>query len=358
LDHLLERGEQVVPGALPMDTDFRELCKKAAEAINWGEPLAPNRGRGIACTLRPGGTSTNAAYAEVSINKRGQVLVRNNGTEVGQGVLTVLGQVAAEELGLPLSQVQVTHPDTRENPYYFGTSCSRTTVAMGAAVQRAAQDLKRELCRLAAAVYGGESLDWNVEGGQLVRGEKSFPLGSTVAALKGEASVAGRGSFYTPLSMESPWGGVNPYWEADVGAAEVEVDRETGGVRVVKYVSVADVGRAINPRTCTAQLVGGIIMGLGHTLHEEMVFGDNGKLLNGNAAQYRVPLVTDQPENLISLTVENEDGPGAFGSKGAGEATISPIGPAIGNAVRAATGADVRELPLTGERVLQALGEL
>jgi CO/xanthine dehydrogenase Mo-binding subunit len=358
LANLLERGEQVVPGALPLDTDFRELCRKAAEAIGWSTPSGPDRGRGIACTLRTGGTSTNATYAEVTINKREQVLIRSNATEVGQGTRTILSQVVAEELGLPMAQIDVTQPDTRDVPYYFGTSSSRTTVAMGAAVQRATRDLKGELCQLAAAVHGGGPDDWRVEGGRLWCDDRSFALGATIGAIKGEATLVGRGSFYTRLNHESPWGGVNPYWEVDVGAAEVEVDRETGDVRLCKYVSVSDVGCALNPQLCKAQLQGGIVMGLGHTFHEELLFGENAELLNGDAAQYRLPLAVDQPDELISLMVEQGDGPGPFGAKGAGEATISAVGPAIGNAVRAATGANVRELPLTNERILRALGAL
>jgi CO/xanthine dehydrogenase Mo-binding subunit len=158
------------------------------------------------------------------------------------------------------------------------------------------------------------------------------------------------------MNAESPWGGVNPYWETDVGAAEVEVDRQTGEIRVCNYVSVADVGRAINPRNCHTQLTGGVIMGLGHTFHEELVFDERAQLLNAHASLYRVPLATDQPDSLCSYMVEHGDGPGPFGAKGAGEASISPVAPAIGNAARAATGADLRELPLTGERVLRALG--
>jgi CO/xanthine dehydrogenase Mo-binding subunit len=254
--------------------------------------------------------------------------------------------------------IEVSHPDTHDNPYYFGTSSSRTTVAMGRAVQRAAQDLKHELAQLAAVVHGGEPGDWRVEQGQLVGGDRGVQLGATVGALKGEATIVGRGSFYTPMNAESPWGGVNPYWETDVGAAEVEVDRQTGEIRVCKYVSVADVGRAINPRACDAQLTGGIIMGLGHTFHEELVFDEAAQLLNAHASLYRVPLAADEPDEVLSLMVEHSDGPGPYGSKGAGEASISPVSPAIANAARAATGADLRELPLTGERVLRALGAL
>jgi len=139
-----------------------------------------------------------------------------------------------------------------------------------------------------------------------------------------------------------------------VGAAEVSIDDETGAVRVERYVSVADVGRAINPLTLEGQDEGGVVQGLGHTLLEEMLYAD-GHLLNGTLLVYRVPRADDTPAELECRFVENADGSGPFGSKGAGEGSLIPVSPAVANALARLTGVRLLELPLTPERVWRAL---
>jgi CO/xanthine dehydrogenase Mo-binding subunit len=138
-----------------------------------------------------------------------------------------------------------------------------------------------------------------------------------------------------------------------VGAAEVSVDEETGAVQVERYVSVADVGRAVNPLLLEAQDEGGAVQGLGHTLFEEMVYQD-GHLLNGTPLLYRVPRAEDVPA-LECRFVENADGSGPFGAKGAGEGSLIPVSPAVANALARLTGIRLRDLPLTPERVWRAL---
>jgi CO/xanthine dehydrogenase Mo-binding subunit len=139
-----------------------------------------------------------------------------------------------------------------------------------------------------------------------------------------------------------------------VGAAEVSVDEETGAVSVESYVSVADVGRAINPLLCEAQDEGAVLQGLGHTLLEEMVY-EGGQLLNPNLVDYRVPRAGDVPPRLECRFVENADGPGPFGAKGAGEGSLIPVSPAVANALTRLLGVRLRELPLMPERVWRAL---
>ena len=139
-----------------------------------------------------------------------------------------------------------------------------------------------------------------------------------------------------------------------MAGVDLAVDRETGEIRINKLVSVADVGRAINPRQCEAQDEGAAIQGLGHTIFESLQY-DNGQPLNPNLVDYRVPSITDLPEVFDSELVENRDGPGPYGAKGMGESGIVSVAPAIGNAVARATGVRIRELPLTPERVWRAL---
>ncbi|MGH8697365.1 MAG: molybdopterin cofactor-binding domain-containing protein, partial [Burkholderiales bacterium] len=145
------------------------------------------------------------------------------------------------------------------------------------------------------------------------------------------------------------------FWEIGMGGVEVEVDPDTGHVRLHSYTALADVGRAINPQLCEAQDVGAVMMGLGHTLFEEMVYSESGSLLNPTILEYRVPLVTDVPDAMETVLVENGDGVGPFGAKGMGEGGGIPVAPAVANAIARATGVRIRDLPLTPERVWRAL---
>jgi CO/xanthine dehydrogenase Mo-binding subunit len=150
--------------------------------------------------------------------------------------------------------------------------------------------------------------------------------------------------------------GPNPaFWEIGMGGVEVDVDAETGQVRLRSYTCLADVGKAINPRLCEAQDVGAVMMGLGHTLFEEMVYSEEGALLNSSAVEYRVPLSTDVPARMHTVLVENGDGTGPYGAKGMGEGGGIPVAPAVANAIARATGVRIRDLPLTPERVWRAL---
>src|SRR5262249_18171469 len=168
----------------------------------------------------------------------------------------------------------------------------------------------------------------------------------------GGGELIGRG-VVAPGRTRAPLGGSTPFWEMAVGAAEVHVDEETGAVVVDEYVSVADVGRCINPQQCEGQDEGAVMQGLGHTLLEEMAYR-GGQLINANLADYRVPRAQDLPARLRCLFVENADGAGPFGAKGAGEGSLIPVSPAIANALARLTGVRLRDLPLTPDRACRA----
>jgi CO/xanthine dehydrogenase Mo-binding subunit len=144
------------------------------------------------------------------------------------------------------------------------------------------------------------------------------------------------------------------FWETGMGGAEIKVDFDTGEIHVEKYVTVADVGTAINPQQAEGQDEGAAIQGLGHTLFESLVY-EQGQPLNANLVDYRVPRFTDLPRQFDSALIENHDGPGPYGAKGMGESGIVSVAPAVGNAIARATGVRIRELPLTPERVWRAL---
>ena len=162
----------------------------------------------------------------------------------------------------------------------------------------------------------------------------------------------GRG--YVTPQAQGRLSGLPVFWEMSVFAAEVEVDERVGAIRVLRLVSVADVGKAINPKQVEGQDEGAAMQGIGHTLFEEQIYED-GQLLNANLIDYRVPTFGELPKDFETILIENEDGPGPFGAKGAGEGGIVAVAAAIGNAVFQATGVRVKDLPLTPERVWRAL---
>jgi CO/xanthine dehydrogenase Mo-binding subunit len=148
-----------------------------------------------------------------------------------------------------------------------------------------------------------------------------------------------------------------PYWGVSTGAAEVEIDTETGELRLLKYATACDVGKAIDPIACRAQIEGAALFGLGNTLYEELVYQDQ-QIMNGDPFQYRLPLLRDLPQQFTTIMIENEDGPGPGGAKGVGNTPVSPVAPAIGNAIYEALGVRIKDLPITPEKILRALGRI
>jgi CO/xanthine dehydrogenase Mo-binding subunit len=368
LKNCYRRGDQVAEGTSAFDSDMDDLLHRAVEAIGWdGKSYrvdgAPEqrahakrvRGRGIATGFRHGYSGTSDTWVTVTANSQGIVKVLHSGIEIGQGLYTVLTRIVAQNLDIPESQIQISHPDTTL-PFFHGVGSSRCTVSLGNATKGACDDLKRELMEVAARVKGGHPGDWRFEAGQLRYAERSFSIADIVAAAGAAVLVMGKGSYGTPY-YKNPWRGIVPHWNLSAAAAEVEVDSETGEVKLLRYSNVTDVGKAIHPLSCKCQLDGGAIMGLGNTFYEEMVYRD-GQLVNEGPLQYRLPLLQDLPDHFLSVMVENEDGPGPNGSKAVAQTALSPIAPAVSNAIYEAIGVRLADLPITGEKVLRALGKL
>jgi CO/xanthine dehydrogenase Mo-binding subunit len=356
LRNLARRGEEIVAGDKPADGDWPESVRKAADAIGWGTPLAPNRGRGIGVAVKSSAT-TGASYAIVRLHMDGSATVMAGTSDMGQGARTVLAQIAAEELGLTPDGVQVVMGDTGMAPFDLQTSASRSTVFMGTAVLEACRDVQRQVAELAAGAFDVPAADVQVDRGVVLAGGRRASLAETLveafAGVRGE--VIGVGSRRGETVLTHALGGSPSFYEFNCTAVEVEVDRETGELLIVKHVSVADVGRALNPAHVEAQDEGAAIMGLGHTLMEHLIFDEHGRIQNLGALDYRIPTTKDVPLELHSLLVENGDGPGPYGAKGAGEGGLFAVSPAVASALTEATGAVVRELPLTAERVWRAL---
>jgi CO/xanthine dehydrogenase Mo-binding subunit len=329
--NLLARGEEVRAGGKPMDADLVGDVEKVAQAIGWGTPKKKFTGRGVSVGLLAAGAHP-VSSAIVRMEADGRVVVLAGTTEMGQGPRTVMAQIAAEELTIRAEDVTVRGADTSFTPYDRSTGASRSTTLAGLAVQRAAARVREQLIEIA----GTDDIDPGTYPELMSR---RFGLAGGELIGHGEVHPQGSGSY-----AEGP-----VFWEICIGGAEIEVDPETGFVRVLKTATVADVGKAINPQLIERQDEGATLQGIGNALMEEMVFVD-GVLLNDTMLDYRVPTFEDLPEQMNSFIVENGDGPGPWGAKGCGEGALAAIPAAIVNAL-ADAGVPMTELPMTPERV-------
>jgi CO/xanthine dehydrogenase Mo-binding subunit len=354
--NLARAGEQFVPADKPADGDWPQSLRRAAEAIGWGTPLRPGRGRGIAVGVKASAT-TGASYAIVRLHVDGSATVLAATSDMGQGARTVLAQIAAQELGVSTDRVRIVMGDTAIVPFDLQTSASRSTVFMGTAVLEACRDIHAKL-----RVMASDALGIALESVEVLPGTVRLPdreltfaevLAAAFAGVPGE--VIGVGSRRGESVRSHPLGGSPAFYEFSCTACEVAVDRDTGEMQIVRHISVADIGKALNPAQAEAQDEGAAVMGLGHTLMEHLVLDERGRILNLGALDYRVPTTKDMPAELHSLLVENGDGPGPYGSKGVGEGGLFGVAPAIASAVAEATGAVIRDLPLTPERVWAAI---
>jgi CO/xanthine dehydrogenase Mo-binding subunit len=355
--NLPAKGEAFIPGDTPADGDWAQALAQAAGAIGWGTSLpSKQRGRGIALGLKSSATAS-VSFALVRLHHDGSASVMSGTSDMGQGARTVLTQIAAQELGLPLDRVTIVMGDTAVVPFDSSTSASRSTVFMGNAIVHACQDIKAQLRQFASEVFDLPQEAVAVSHGNILLPDRQLSYAEVLNAYYGSArgeaiSVGTCRSKYVP---GHPLGGHPAFWELICVAAEVEVDVETGHVQVLKVVLASDVGKALNPRQVETQDEGAATMGLGHTLMEQLILDAHGRIVNLGAIDYRIPNIQDIPPELHSILIENGDGPGPFGAKGAGEGGVLAISAAIGSAVSEATGVMIRDLPLTPERVWRAI---
>jgi xanthine dehydrogenase YagR molybdenum-binding subunit len=271
--------------------------------------------------------------------------------DIGTGTRTAMAQIAAEELGVPLDQVRVELGDSARGPYASISAGSSTTPSMGPAVRSAAADAKRQLIEIAAQRFHLEERVLDIRGGNVVSTDGgSWPLAEVTGLLE-DAQILGKGARGpNPTGMRVLTFGVQ--------VAEVAVDVETGEVKVERVAAIHDVGRIINPLGARSQVEGGIIQGIGHTLSEERLLDPrSGIVLTQTLDAYKLPTIADVPELVCEFVDRPDSHLTNLGSKGLGEPPIVPTAAAIANAIRDATGADVRSLPVTREEMLRALRE-
>jgi CO/xanthine dehydrogenase Mo-binding subunit len=351
----------------------KECIEEAARLIEWDkefERVTPDgklRGRGIACTCKFPGTPSGSSVT-CKLNEDGTVTVLKSGTEMGQGNDTITLQFFAEAFGIDINKVNVAQVDTLYTPYEKSATGSRLTFHMGRALIGAAEDMHNQLKELMSKKWKCPVEEINIVNGVIYGHDKEGKeltlkiddLGKS-KVLNEQAPIIGRAAHTSSDVWEKPdpktgqTGRAADQWFWCAHASQVLVDPKTGKIIVEKYAGVHDVGQVINKDTCTGQVEGGVLMGLGHTLLEEYMYDKNGKLLNGNMADFKVPTAKDAGYELKVGLVEHAHPDGPYGAKGIGEVPITAVPPAIGNAILDATNVRMTKIPIKADDMYLAL---
>ncbi len=341
------------PGGPAVDTecdsgDYGEALERCLAEFGWAEKLelqgrlidGRHHGIAVACFIEGAGAGPKET-ARLELEPDGAVVVYVGSAAVGQGLETVMAQIAADTLGVPLDQVRVFHGSTPYLQEGYGAFHSRSTILGGSAVFEGARALLEKVRAAAAARLGGSAYEI-----ELVDGRARISGGRSVSF----AELAADG-----LRVDTAFANNNKLTYAyGSAAAHVAVDPGTGRVELLDYLVVEDVGRVVNPLTLHGQAIGGVVQGLGGAFMENLVYDANGQLLTGNLADYLIPTVTDFPR-IRAIALENYPSPSnPLGAKGGGEGAIIPVGGLMANAVAnalASFGAMPNELPLSPPRV-------
>ena len=358
LKNALEEGStNPTRGDILTSVGLKECIRRTAEAIEWNKPRPPNRGVGIACEYKATKTPSGSS-AFVKVEQDGSASVITSSVEVGQGIKTILAQITSEELGIPLDRVIVTSPDTDYTPWDASCTASRSTFHMGNAVRNAAKDAKAQILAIAGTALNSDPQDLQISNGEIhVRGsDKKMTIAETIRGKwRSGLTVLGRGTYY-PEIQGTMFSARSIFYMYGAQAVDLEVDPETGKIKVHKVAAAHDVGKALNPMAVEGQIEGGVVQGLGTGIFEEVLYDDKGKMMNPNFRDYRIPTAVDAPE-ITTIIVEATHDEGPFGAKGIGEMTLVSTPTAVGNAIYNATGVRLKELPATPERLLKHLRE-
>lgn len=359
LKNLLRSGEQFATGEMLHDVHFVECLEAAARGLGWRQtdrrsdtgPI--RRGRGLAVMMKST-VPTSKSECRLVLDAAGQLTLYTSTVEMGQGAHTALAQIAAEATGTPFEMISVVGPDTALTPFDTTTTASRSTNMMGGAILDGVEKLKQKLIETAVPLFELPPEELSTADGYVFaipEPETRMSYAEVMRRNKIEALDA-QGEFQTRagLDPETGQGIASPHWHQGAGACEVEVDTETGKVRVLRYHAASFAGRVVNPRLAQLQNDGNVIYGMGPALLEEVVT-DHGQVINSNLSDYMIPSFLDAPPELESITLETEDGE----FHGIGEMTLPPVAPAIANAVFDAVGVRIRDLPMSAEKVLRAM---
>ena len=357
MQNVKDLGQAYVPGESGIDSDLREGLKLVADRAGYANRVSGDgRGMGVSIGFKDAGGVNKPAQARVRITTTGAVYLECGSVEIGQGIHTAMSQIVAELLNTGFDRVTYPGLNTDYTPFDQGTNASSAVIVMAQAVQQATLEAKQKVLDFAAMQLGCDVDELELDDWFIRKGNESHPLPPMIMGYYGGTGYefTGAGFFKPEMDHAAPLETQCVSWEFGWGAAEVEVDRETGLINLVQLVVSGDAGQAINPLVCRGQDEGSAVMGLTGVLFPCMVY-DGAVLMNGSGLDYRVPLATDIPDGFVSILQEQGHGPGPYGAKSIGEGCMLPIASAIANAVEDAIGVRIRELPLTPERVLAAI---
>ena len=366
--NLVKEGDIHLTGDWLRNAHTRECLDQVTKAIRWDTPIEPSpggkilRGRGVASTIKytltpPRQMSENSA--EVALGADGVFEARFGTVNIGQGSDTTMAQITGDVLGVGLESLRIVHSDTQLTPVDSSTTASRSTYHMGNALVDAATKLKQQVLDTASLMLERDvSLLTLGDEGVSVEGEPGQGLGLDELVRRSGGPLAAMGECVVGGTWKGPDGKEYPiastFWTFASCAAEVEVDTETGQVRLVKAAASATTGTAVNPKSIETQLEGGVGQELGPTLFEQLVWSEDGQLMNPTLMDYPLPTMQTMPEYFPSFVDDPFEG-GPFGAKGMGEIGSVIVPGAVLNAVHDATGVMFHEVPLLPYKVLEAL---
>ena len=342
----LRDGEPSVTGERVHQARAIEVLDALERESNWTTPLPPGHGRGIALGVRHIGAGATSVV--MRLLPGGEVEVITGVADQGGGVYTVLRRVAAAVMSVDPRRIVIRHSDTSGPAPDPGVGGQRTTHVLGRAAQAGAVEMKSRLEELAAEAMGWPAGEVRLEGDRFVAGEHSAPFVEVAEQIAKGPAVEVQGAYDGQHKPGEPGD-----FEFAGYVVQSEVDRETGAVRVEDVLLVADVGTIINPLAHQGQLEGGLMFGIGAALMEDLSIQD-GRITTPSLGEYKVPCAMDTPP-FRTVLLRDPTGPGPLGAKAAGELTNTSVAPAVANSVAAACGARVTHMPLTAERILEAL---
>ncbi len=350
--------------------ELKQCIDMAGKMMDWKNKRAnrqANTGLGLACTVHVSGKRHFGDYdgssATIKINEDGKALILSGEGEAGQGCFTTMCAIAAEELGIPIEDVEISRADTDLTTFCLGAFASRLTYISGNAVRDAASKVKQQLFEQAAEMLEANPEDLLSRDGKIfVKGaeHKALTVGDVARARlfrNGGAPIVASGMFDADsvLQDSTRYGNESGAYNYGCQAAEVEVDRDTGQVRILQYVCASDCGTVIYPIGAEGQVEGAVAQGIGYALIEGLRFED-GRPVNPNFSDYRIPSMRDMPP-LKHAFADSYEPTGPFGAKGLGELGMDPTAAVISNAIFDAVGVRIKTLPITPEKVLRALKE-
>lgn len=375
----IREGDRLTYGAKMNPNGLMEAIDKVAKEIEWEKKETssdPNKviGKGFSLFWKAPAMPPNASSsAFLKFNEDASLNILVSGMEIGQGYLTVLAQIAAEVLSVPVEKIRVETPDTDRNPYEWQTVASHVTWGCGNAVKQAAEDAREQIFDLIERANGKKREELYLED-ECVRSkvEKDFSLplkNFIISGIQKEdgtfrgGPIIGRGMFMPEFASalsdpETSQGGhPNVHYTVGAAAVKIEIDKQTGKVKIPKVVLAVDCGKAINPDLVNGQITGGILQGIATVLYEDMRFDAKGKLINANFSDYKIPTALDIPVEVVPIIIETAQPDGPYGARGMGEHTMIPAAPIIANAVEDALGIRIKSMPITAEKIALAVKE-